>query len=82
MKSFNHLIKDLKLRASKAFEKVWHKGLIFKLSQNGISGNLLDILSDILSILKKDCKISERIFKFTVFPHKLFKFLVLVLYIF
>ena len=38
---------------SKAFDKVWHKGLIFKLSQNGISGNLLDILSDFLSDRKQ-----------------------------
>ena len=33
---------------SKAFDKVWHKGLLFKLSQNGISGNLLDLLSSFL----------------------------------
>ena len=26
---------------SKAFDKVWHKGLLFKLKQNGINGNLL-----------------------------------------
>ena len=38
---------------SKAFDKVWRKGLIFKLSQNGISGNLLDVLSDFLSDRKQ-----------------------------
>ena len=26
---------------SKAFDRLWHKGLLFKLEQNGIEGNLL-----------------------------------------
>ena len=33
---------------SKAFDKIWHKGLVFKLKQNGISGNLLNIFEDFL----------------------------------
>ena len=33
---------------SKAFDKVWHEGLIFKLKQNGISDNLLNLLCDFL----------------------------------
>ena len=36
------------LDISKAFDKVWHDGLIFKLKQNGISGNLLNLLSNFL----------------------------------
>ena len=36
------------LDISKAFDKVWHEGLIFKLKQNGISGNLLNLLCDFL----------------------------------
>ena len=34
---------------SKAFDRVWHKGLIFKLKQHGISGLLLDWLTDYLN---------------------------------
>ena len=33
---------------SKAFDKVWHDGLIFKLRQNGISGKLLKAFSKLL----------------------------------
>ena len=34
---------------SKAFDKVWHEGLIFKLKSYGIEGNLLALLRDFLS---------------------------------
>ena len=34
---------------SKAFDKVWHKGLIFKLKRAGIEGKLLAWFSDYLS---------------------------------
>ena len=34
-------------------EKVWHKGPIFKLKQNGISGKLLSTFTDILKHRKK-----------------------------
>ena len=32
-------VRGVFLDISKAFDKVWHKGIIFKLKQNGISGN-------------------------------------------
>ena len=41
------------LDMSKAFDKVWHDGLLFKLKQNGIDGNLLALLSNYLSDRKQ-----------------------------
>ena len=41
------------LDISKAFDKVWHPGLIFKLEQNGISGKLLRLIKDFLSNRKQ-----------------------------
>ena len=37
------------LDISKAFDKVWHEGLIFKLKQNGIQGDLLRLFQNFLS---------------------------------
>jgi hypothetical protein len=37
------------LDISKAFDRVWHKGLLFKLERAGISGKLLNWLKDYLS---------------------------------
>ena len=36
------------LDISKAFDKVWHEGLLFKLKQNGINGNLLSLFQSYL----------------------------------
>ena len=36
------------LDISKAFDKVWHDGLIFKLRQNGISRDIINIFRDFL----------------------------------
>ena len=33
---------------SKAFDKVWHEGLIFKLKSMGTSGTLLDLIGSFL----------------------------------
>ena len=41
-------VRGVFLDISKAFDKVWHKGLNYKLQQNGISGELLNILIDFL----------------------------------
>ena len=46
-------VRGVFLDISKAFDKVWHKGIIFKLQQNGISGKLLRVLSDFLKDRKQ-----------------------------
>ena len=38
---------------SKAFNKVWHDGLIFTLHQNGISGDIMNTLRDFLRSRKQ-----------------------------
>ena len=37
------------LDISKAFDKVWHEGIIFKLKCNGISGNVLKFFENYLT---------------------------------
>ena len=39
-------IRGVFLDILKAFDKVWHEGLVFQLKQNEISGNLLHIFED------------------------------------
>ena len=46
-------VRGVFLDISKAFDKVWHKGLIHKLKQNGIGGPLLKILTDFLKSRKQ-----------------------------
>ena len=41
------------LDMSKAFDKVWHEALIFKMRKNGISGNLLNTLTNYLTNRKQ-----------------------------
>lgn len=42
-------VRSIYLDISKAFDKVWHEGLIFKLKQNGVNGVALSILTAFLS---------------------------------
>ena len=46
-------VRGVFLDISKAFDKVWHKGLIHKLKQNGIGGPLLKLLTDFLKSRKQ-----------------------------
>lgn len=41
------------LDISKAYDKVWYEGLLYKLKQNSISGNLLKIIKYFLSLRKQ-----------------------------
>ena len=57
-KSFDHRdsqeVRAVFLDISKAFDKVWHDGLIFKLKPNGISGNILSFFAIIFLIENKE----------------------------
>ena len=46
-------VRGVFLDISKAFDKVWHKGLLYKLEQNGIKRLLLNILKDFLKSRKQ-----------------------------
>ena len=46
-------VRSVFLDISKAFDKVWHEGVIFILEQNDISGDLLNILIDFASNRKQ-----------------------------
>ena len=41
-------VKSVFLDISKAFDKVWHKGLLYKLKSMGISGELYNLLENYL----------------------------------
>ena len=46
-------VRHVFLDMSKAFDKVWHEGLLFKLKQNGISGQILKLLTNYLDKRKR-----------------------------
>ena len=49
----NFETRSIYLDMSKAFDNVWHDGLIFKLEQNGVDGNLLNLFKSYLSERKQ-----------------------------
>ena len=44
----NYEVRGVFLDISKAFDKAWHEGIIHRHKRNGISGNLLSLLTDFL----------------------------------
>ena len=53
------------LDISKAFDKLWHKVLIYKLKQNGIPGNILNTIIDFLRFRKQRVVLNGQISKWT-----------------
>ena len=60
-KSFDDEVRGVLFDTSKAFDKVWHEGLLLKLSLNGISGNLLKLLGDFLCCRKQRVALNGQI---------------------
>ena len=58
-------VKDVFLDISKAFNKVWEEGIIFKLKQNGISGKLLSVLFDFLKDRKQRVTLNGQVSSWT-----------------
>ena len=48
-----HEVRGVFFDISKAFDRVWYEGLLFKLRQNGISGKLIALIKDFLSCRKQ-----------------------------
>ena len=50
------------LDISKAFDKVWHDGIIYKLAQNGTSRNLINLFQDFLMERKQRVVLNGQVF--------------------
>ena len=59
-------VRGVFLDIPKAFDKVWHEEVIFKLEQSGISGGLLNILTDFLSNRKQGVVVNGQVPTWTV----------------
>ena len=68
------------LDISKAFDKVWHNGLIYKLKQNGVAGDLLDTLTNFLKERKQRVILMINIQLGQMFKQESLKVRFLVLY--
>ena len=58
-------VRGVILDISKVFEKVWHKGIIFKLKQNGICGKLLSVLSYVLKYMNQRVLLNGQVSSWT-----------------
>ena len=53
-------VRPVFLDISKAFDKVWHQGLLYKLKENGVLGNLLETLNDFLKDQKQRAELNGK----------------------
>ena len=53
-------VRSVLLNISKGFHKVWHEGIMSKLKQNGISYDLLNILSNFLRNRKQRVRLNSQ----------------------
>ena len=61
-------VRSVFLDISKALDKVWHEEIIFKLKQNGILDDLLNILSDFLRNRKQRVRLNGQPFQLMLMP--------------
>ena len=59
-------VRGVFLDISKAFDKVWHNGLIYKLKQNGVAGDLLDTLTNFLKERKQRVILNGQYWMWTI----------------
>ena len=53
-------VREIFLDISKAFDKVWHDGLFFRLRQNGICGEMINISGELLSDRKEGLILNDQ----------------------
>ena len=63
---------------SKAFEKVWHEGIIYKLKRNGVSGNFLKLITNFLKSRKERVVLSDKYSSWTCSTCNLYKALLIL----
>ena len=59
-------VRRIHLDISKTFEKVWRKELLYKITQNNISGKLFDIITNFLNFTKQSVLLNGQYSSWTI----------------